>query len=275
MTVTAVECAEIRSGFVRGQLPEGLAVAEHLRGCATCRELFEGGASLGRALSVGVVAPPQADQLLQQVSAELDAEVGVRARVRSLPTPTRVVALAAMAVALAGYQLLMNRRADYTSYSPFAFWGIALLLLLALSAGGWVLLRGVLAPLGATRSRWVVPLLLLVPLLVAVLAPLGVGAGEPGPDATEWAGAGSCFSYGAALVAPVLLLLWLLDRRDALPLSVLIAAGGVAGLAANLLLHVHCPSVQLAHLLLGHASIGAAWAVVLGLLLGRLQRGGS
>jgi hypothetical protein len=75
------------------------------------------------------------------------------------------------------------------------------------------------------------------------------------------------------LVVPVLLLLWLLERRDAPPLSVLVAAGGLAGLAANLLLHVHCPSVQLAHLLLGHASIGAAWAVVLGLLLGRLQRG--
>lgn len=272
MTVTAVNCAEIRSGFVSGQVPEGRAVAEHLRGCATCRELFEAGALLGRALSVSVVAPPRVDQLLQQVSAELDAEVGLRAKARSLPTVTRVVVLAAVAATLVAYQLLMHRRADFVSYSPVAFWGIALLLLLALLAGAWVMLRGVLAPVGASRARWTAPLLLLMPVLVALLSPLGAGADSAAPDAAQWAAAGSCFSYGAALVMPVLLVLWLLDRRDSLPLSVLLAAGGVAGLAANLLLHVHCPSVQLGHLLLGHASIGAAWAVVLGLLLGRLQR---
>ncbi len=266
MTVKAVECAEIRSGFVNGQVPEGAAVAEHLQGCASCRELFEGGASLGRALSVGVVAPPDVDQLLQRVSTELESEVGLRARVRSLPTGTRLVALVAVAGALAGYQLLMHRRADFAQYSPVVFWGVALLLLLALSAGGWALLRGVLAPLGTRGLRWPV-LLLLLPALVALLVPLGAGGAEAAPDA-----AGSCFSYGAAVVVPVLLLLWLLERRDAPPLSVLVAAGGVAGLAANLLLHVHCPSVQLAHLLLGHASIGAAWAIVLGLLLGRFQR---
>jgi hypothetical protein len=61
-------------------------------------------------------------------------------------------------------------------------------------------------------------------------------------------------------------LLWLFERRDRVPLVVRISAGALAGIAANLLLHTHCPSAHLGHLLLGHASVGVAWALVLSLL---------
>ena len=73
-------------------------------------------------------------------------------------------------------------------------------------------------------------------------------------------------SYGAALVVPLVVLYWLFERRDSVPLSALMTAGALAGLAANLLLHAHCSSANLPHLLLGHASIGAVWALALRLV---------
>jgi hypothetical protein len=110
---------------------------------------------------------------------------------------------------------------------------------------------------------------LVVPALAMLIAPLG----SPSPEAAAaWGSPSTCFSYGAALVAPFLLLYWLFERRDNVPLTVLVSAGGLAGIAANLLLHAHCPSAHLGHLLLGHASIGVAWALALGLLSRPLQR---
>jgi hypothetical protein len=267
MKKTAVDCAEIRSNFLAGRVPEGAAVSAHLEGCAACRELFESDARLGRALSLGAVAAPAAEQLLERVSSELEREAGLRARVRALPSTTRLVALVGLALALAGYQLLINRRVDFASYSPAVFWSVACVLVASLGWGGWVLLRGTLVPLGARRARWA-PLLLLLPALLALLAPLGA---KPEVGALG-DGAGACFGYGAALVVPVLILLWLSERRDSVPLSAVVLAGAVAGLSANLLLHAHCASAELGHLLGGHASIGVAWSVALALLSGRLQR---
>ena len=95
----------------------------------------------------------------------------------------------------------------------------------------------------------------------------GRGGGGSVPEAAEaWGSPASCFSYGAGLVAPFLLLFWLFERRDYVPSSVMVSAGGLAGLTANLLLHAHCSSAHLGHLLLGHASIGVVWALLLGTL---------
>jgi hypothetical protein len=69
----------------------------------------------------------------------------------------------------------------------------------------------------------------------------------------------------------VVLLYWLFERRDQVPLSALVSAGALAGLAANLLLHAHCSSANWGHLLLGHASIGVAWALALRLVWGSPQ----
>jgi hypothetical protein len=71
-----------------------------------------------------------------------------------------------------------------------------------------------------------------------------------------------------------LLLAWLFERRDTVPPTALVSAGALAGVAANLLLHAHCPSAHLGHLLLGHASIGVMWAVTLGVLSRSFQRSG-
>jgi len=261
-----LECAEIRNGFVAGRVPAGPEVEAHFAICPHCHELFENDARLGRSLAQAVVPEASAGDLFALVERDLGQEVGLRARLRALPLRVRVAALSGVAVALFLFQFLRKPRADFAGYSPGLFWGVAFGLAFAFIVGVLTLLRGANAPLGAAgRGRAAAVVLLVVPALLALLAPLGAESLE---SATAWGNPSSCFSYGAALVVPVVLLYWLFERRDAVPLRALVVAGAVAGLAANLLLHVHCGSAHPGHLLLGHASIGLVWALALRLVWG-------
>jgi len=63
-----------------------------------------------------------------------------------------------------------------------------------------------------------------------------------------------------ALAVPFFAALVAVDRRAALGLGQALLAGSIAGVAGNALLHLHCPSDALAHLLLGHATVGVVAA---------------
>lgn len=268
-----MDCAEIRSGFVSGHVPEGAAVAEHLKGCPHCPELFAHDARLGRRLAQAVLPALEPGDLFAQLSQDLSQETGLRARLRALPTRTRAAALLTFGLLLLATQLVLQRRSDFEEYSPRVFWGVVAVLGGVLGIGALRLARGASAPLNeATRDRSFAILLLLVPALVALVAPFGSplsSANDPAGWHTTWGNPAGCFSYGAALVAPFLVLVWLFERRDHMPLAVLVSAGALAGIAANLLLHAHCASAHLGHLLLGHASVGAGWALGLALVAGR------
>ena len=261
-----MECAEIRNSFAAGRVPAGAAVEAHLKVCPQCRELFEHDAGLGRGLAQAVLPAVEPGELFALVEREVSQEVGLRARSRALPTRVRAGALLSVAGALLVFQLLLKRRPDFGQYSPAVFWGVALVLAVALVAGALRVTRGPSAPLRSPgRERGLMIALLALPALLALLAPLGVAS----PGALAWANPSNCFMYGAALVVPLVLLYWLFERRDAVPLTALVSAGALAGLAANLLLHAHCPSANLGHLLLGHASIGVVWALALRLVWSR------
>ena len=260
-----MECAEIRNSFMAGRVPAGPPVEVHLAACPHCHELFQNDARLGRRLAQAVLPEAPAGDLFALVERDLNQEVGLRARLRELPLGVRVAALSGVAGALFVFQFVRNRRSDFGGYSPAVFWGLALALAVAFVVGVLNLSRGATAPLRSWgRGRVAAVLLLLFPALVAVLAPLGASLEAEAPSD----GPSSCFSYGAALVVPLVLLYWLFERRDTVPWRALAAAGAVVGLAANLLLHVHCGSVHAGHLLLGHASIGVVWALALRLVWG-------
>jgi len=264
-----LECAEIRSSFVAGRVPAGPAVEAHLAGCLPCRELFENDARLGRRLALLALPEVEPGGLLAQVEQDVAREVGLRARLRAQPRRVRVAALTSVAVALFVFQLVHNRRGDFAHYSPLLFWCVALALGVALTLSVAVISRGPSAALGSrAREGSAAFLSLMLPVLLALLAPLGAASPE---SAAEWGNWSGCFTYGAALVVPLVALYWLFERRDTVPFSALLAAGGVAGLAANLLLHAHCGSAHLGHLLLGHATVGVVWAATLRLALGRAQ----
>jgi len=265
-----LECAEIRRGFLAGRVPAGPAVDAHLKSCPSCPELFDHGAVLGRQLAEAVLPEAGAGDLFALVERDVKAEVGLRARLRALATPVRSAALVGVAVALGLSQLLLHRREDFADYSAPLFWVMSAVLVLALVAGSLRLLKGASAPLAAqAREGRAAVQWLLLPALIALLMPLGTSSPK---WLAAWGSPGACFSYGAVLVLPFVLLYWLFERRDDVPRAVLISAGALAGIAANLLLYAHCPSSHLGHLLLGHATIGVAWALVLGLVSRSPQR---
>jgi predicted anti-sigma-YlaC factor YlaD len=259
-----VDCAEIRSGFVSGGIPEGPAVTAHVEHCPHCRELFEKGAALGRQLAQAVLPAPRPDDLLRAVEADLSREVGLRARLRAWPTRLRAAFLLGVAVALfLGSQLLLLPRDDFAELG-MTFWIAGGFLVVWLLVGSLWLLHGATAPVATARlGSGLASVLLLVPACTALMAY---------ETSSAWASPEICFGYGGVLVVPFVVAAWLVERRDRVPLPSLVVVGALAGVVANLLLHVHCPSAHLGHLLLGHASIGVAWALGLGLLLGKLQR---
>jgi hypothetical protein len=266
-----LECAEIRNLFVAGRVPAGPDVDAHVRVCGHCGELFAHDAQLGRRLADGVLPEMEPGDLFALIDRDVQQEVGLRARLRALPTRVRAGALLGIAGALLAYQLRVHLRSDFAAFSAVVFWGVASLLTLALVAGAVRLLRGPSAPLGAAgRERGLALALLVLPALALLVVPFG----STSPEAAAWGNPSACFTYGAALVAPLLLLFWLFERRDVVPVTALVSAGALAGIAANLLLHAHCPSAHLGHLLLGHASIGVVWALALGLLSRPFQRSG-
>jgi hypothetical protein len=271
-----LECADIRSGFVAGRVPAGPEVEAHLKWCPHCRELFEKGAALGRRLAQAVLPEVEPGDLFALVDQDVRRETGLRARLRELPTRVRTVALGAVAGALLAWQLLFHLRPDVggpePTYSHALFWGLALGLMGAFLGGAFWLLRGASAPVRSEgRTRLIMLALLLLPALAALVAPLGTSSADL---LAAFGKPGLCFTYGAALVLPIVALYWLFERRDRVPGTALVSAGALAGIAANLLLQAHCPSENLGHLLLGHASIGVAWALTLGALSRPLQRSG-
>ena len=257
-----LECADIRRSFVAGRIPAGPQLEAHLQGCPSCRDLFEHEARLGRQLAQAVLPEVEPGELFALVGRDLEGEVGARATLRALPTWLRASLLSAVAGALLATQLLWRPRPDLAAYSPAIFWLELLLLGGATAVGALRLLRGPSAPLGSAGPM-LPATLLLVTALGVLLVPFGASSLE---TFSAWGQPGNCFVYGALLVAPLLALYWLFERRDRPPVTALVTAGAVAGVAANLLLFAHCPSAHPGHLLLGHVSIGVAWAFLLSLV---------
>jgi hypothetical protein len=249
-----MDCPEIRDAFVKGELPTGAAVEEHLRGCTQCSELFLHEAELGRSLAVAASgALPFADELFAKLEADVAQETGLRAWLRSRPTRLRF-ALAALSVffvvALSGAVL---RRPDFAEY-PLA----RLVLLLGVYAAGILLAFGKELYLSARRGSLADHVGLLLgalglPFLIA-FAPATEASRHAGPE-----GALGCFMYGALLTLPTAALLWAFDRDDRPSVRTVCLSAVSLGLSANLVLELHCPSGNTLHLLLGHASLGVAW----------------
>lgn len=192
-------------------------------------------------------------ELFGRLSAALEREVGARARLRSLSTRVRVATVLGVASLSFLSQLSLLRRPDFPHYSARAFWATSVLLATVAIAGTATLLRGVSAP----PRRGLPVLLWLAPVLTALLAPLASAD-------RSWGSPLACFVYGSACSAPLVVLLQLFERRDEVPVAARLAAGALAGVVANLLLFARCPSSHFGHLLLGHASVGFAWSLLLG-----------
>ncbi|MEO7034828.1 MAG: hypothetical protein ABI548_13045 [Polyangiaceae bacterium] len=254
-----MDCIEIRQGFSAGGVPSGVSVADHVRVCPHCRELLEHGAALGRRLAS---ATPDVQRLssaqLAATEALIENEHGLRAYLRSRSTRVRwLLSLALPALFLT--RELLRRPVPWRDLStPRILAGVALIGFLG------VLANSALRPLPIERhaarlrsalalGAWCLP-------CVLWFAPEARASADEFTGSFGWRSL-SCFAYGSALAAPSFALLWAFDRDVRVPFRVWASAAGMVGIVANLILMLHCPLTNRAHLLAGHLSIGLAWFI--------------
>jgi len=241
-----------------GGVPSGPSVAEHLKGCPHCSELFAHDAKLGQRLADDALRKP-ADVTEQLVATEslIAEERGLRAFLRSRSTRLRWASSLTLVAVLLVRELLRKRVPLRELGTTRMVAGLLLFGLLALVAHS--ALRPLPIERRAARFRSVLALIawcLPCVLWFAPEAPLRI---------EDFSGSGfvlrslTCFGYGSALAAPSFALLWAFDRGERVSFQVWALAAGMVALLSSLILLVHCPSTQRAHLIAGHFSIGLAW----------------
>lgn len=237
-------------------MPSGPAVDEHLKKCSHCRELFGDSATLGRHLAGALFRAPD-DWSTQLVATEslLARERGLRAFLRSRPTLVRHALCLVLAAALLIGELLRERVPVHELGTGRTLAGVLLLIALALITRSS--LRS--PPLGATTAR----LRSLFPFVAWALPCVLWFAPEASAEDLSSSGFAlrslACFGYGSALAAPSFVLLYAFDRDERVPHRVLALGAGAVAVLSSLILLVHCPSTQLAHVITGHFSIGLIW----------------
>jgi len=260
--MSRVTCEALRDALRAGTSPADAELVSHAASCEACTALLAERASVGRALAAETLesGAPLPWSGLETLMKE---EVGWRAWVRSRPTPVRL-AFAYGAFALVGSLGLRRVRPDLELVPGLELGG----LLVVFGVTAYQALGPALPVAGRPASRpGILALALAVPALAAFVRTATTLA--PAADAATFVHqAWSCFGYGALLTAPLLAVLWLMDRGAGSPSRVFYSAA-VAGLAANAALTLHCPNASSAHLLVGHATIGLALAAVAGLFQGR------
>lgn len=249
-----MDCSQIRDSFVSGDRLSAGQIEAHLATCPQCLALFERDAELGRRLAAQAseVLPFPGD-LFGQIEQGLARETGLRAWLRSRPSPVRFVfslLMVVLAVAVGG---MLRQRADFAQYPTLR---MILLLGVYFVAIALAFAKELSELPHGNPVREYLPLLafsLAVPILAA-FAPATEISRRAGSE-----GALSCFGYGALLTLPVALLLWAFDRNERPLLRSVCLSAAALGLSANLLLELHCESGNPMHVLLGHASLGLAW----------------
>ncbi|HEY0467434.1 MAG TPA: hypothetical protein VGC79_24710 [Polyangiaceae bacterium] len=253
-----MDCAEIRQAFIAGGVPSGPAVDEHRNGCAHCNELFANAAQLG--LRLAGDARQTADDVTEQLEVAeslLARERGLRAFLRSRSTRMRW-ALSLSLPAMLLVRELLRKRVSLRELGSLRM--VAGVLLLG-SLG--VVVHSALRPLPIERRA---ALLRTVLSLVTWCLPAVLWfAPEARVGAEDLSSGGfalrslTCFGYGSALAAPSFALLWAFDRGEHVSYRVLALGVGLVALLSSLILLLHCPSTQRAHLIAGHFSIGLVW----------------
>ncbi len=260
-------CATVRDFLVSGSESPTAELRAHAEGCAPCAELLRDDAALGHGLAPAIAGgetPAELQALRAGLGQALAAEQGLGARLRSLSTPARRTAVAALGLALLAFVVLATARADLAVY-PVARLGPTLVayLALAVTAGHFALspLQRPLPPLWARVG--VVVAAVLLPVVVAALpaahAAHSASVGGTGADLVPRAAA--CFSFGSVLAAPLLVLVALSARAPRGVAAVAPLFGVAAGLIGTAALELHCPLTAPAHLVVGHAAVAVVYVV--------------
>jgi hypothetical protein len=261
----SLDCPDIHRALSQGapvSQPEMLA---HLADCQPCADLAADGGSLAKLLAMEpAVGESSVEALSARLSLRLGREHGPLAWLRGLATPARLALALGLVALLGALALLAMPRVDLAVYPA----GRLVLAVVGLLAVGGAAVLGALRPLQRPElpvRRWAIVLgvALGVPFILAALpqAHMLHQASLQGTGADFVKRALGCFIFGLEVGVPVLLLVRALDRGPLQPRRFVLAAA-LAGVAANLVLEMHCPVTAPSHLLAGHATVGLAFALV-------------
>jgi hypothetical protein len=202
----------------------------------------------------GAGQPENLDALFAGIEAAVEAEVGPRARLRALSTPTRRSLVAGGVGALAVGSLVVMPRPDLAVY-PTLRLSLELLTAAALSAALVVvgIDRRLTAGLRPAHGL-VLAAALLLPWVVGVLPVPHTGhpASLLGVGDDFIPRVRGCLMLGVVAALPVVALLRVLDREDNPRPARDVLHGALAGIAGLAAVHLHCPLTSHAHLLAGH-----------------------
>lgn len=248
-----MDCAQLRQhvlGSAGGDLPAGAQA--HARACEACGALVDDSGRTARALEAAEPTPRGSLAALEaEVERDLARETGVLAWMRSrgrafrLAVVVTVLALEVMAVLAWSPRPELGGAAPARLLLTVAFFGVLLV------AAAWHALRPLYLP---PAPSWVARSLVVLGVLAPAAAALLPGAGGVVPT-SFLAPAAGCLALGTMLGGALLVIARALDRGGSAALSGALLAAAAAGLAGNLLLGLHCPVGDSAHVLVAHAGV--------------------
>ena len=208
------------------------------------------------------------EKLLGRVHSSLDAERGLRGRLRALPTRVRALLVATAIALVVGSELIFSRRVVFDAYPLWRLAATAAtytgLLALVSSFALRPLYRSAVSAANETA------------VLVASFAAPFCWALAPSPTLAHVvasAGGGrDCLVVGIALGTVLIIVFRALDRAPQTNFRSAAVFAAAAGLLANLALACHCPRTLPRHLALVHAPIGLLLLLVYRRVLVRFDR---
>jgi hypothetical protein len=244
-----VDCTSFRA-LIERRAPLDAAARAHAASCEPCAAVAADEARLARRLVAAAAAQPRDDAATSASLASarrlLARERGLLGALRARPAWQRALALITLLCVMVVWKFTRGGAHAPHEVAPHLLVFVAACALLLWPLGQRLpsLARGAITLLG-----------LALPVAFSVLT--HARAVVATPESSPW----SCLVYGSALALPFLFALSALDRRGARGSAQALLAGAIAGIAADALLHLHCASDALVHLLLGHAPLGAAAAL--------------
>ncbi len=246
-----VSCNEIRDALLNNVSELDAYSEQHLRECESCAQLAKNQHRLGFLLASmtneqGDARSIDISEIAAAVQGDVERERTWVGRLRALKTPLRVSIVAA--VALLPALVFAIKKTDWRMTSAaqaLVLVGASAMLLLPLSR-----------PRRYVLSAAVAVLSLSVPALSMWSSSIFHAA-----DHVAGKSAAACFVVGALCSTPAFLVVQLVSRswiRSWVEVGLL---GAIAGIGASTALEPLCASQHIGHLMLGHASLGVAWAV--------------
>ena len=196
------------------------------------------------------ITAAEMQHMLDETTASIDRERGLRAWLRALPTGWRVVTAGLVVLAsVATVSSLVPRGVDFQFYPAPRLWGSIGLYAVLLA----VLVATALRPLHRVELRRRVVLAL---GMVAFAAPYGLALWPRAAQFASPKAPNDCFPIGIATGVALIALLRTLGRSEGNEPRLVLLVAAAAGIAANLTLIFHCADQHPLHLVLVHAPLG-------------------